>query len=159
MKRIALFFSASILIVAGLASQVGAQTRGAGYFPNSHGVAAKPFTTPNNDTISGSAKGQVLNAQGFYDDFVIQVNVARLTGTPTTGSSVKLFAGIDGVNFPFQVQTKANDTLAVAGTAPQHYAWDIGANHFPYYKVIYTPFGTHTAQINTQFAWALWLRH
>ena len=155
MKRLILITG---LLVSCLASQVGAQTRGTGWFADSHGKTRQPYTTPNYDTTGVSVKSQILQVSGFYDDLIIQVNVKRLTGTPSAGLSVHLYGGIDGVNFPFEIKAAANDTLAVTGTAPQNHLWDVGQSHFTYYKLMYTPFGTHTAQLSGQFLWSKFLR-
>jgi hypothetical protein len=147
-----IYLLAVAIVGSALMQPATAQTvsRTQGYFANTHGTVAKPFaTTKNYDTVTTVAKSQVINVTGFYDTFDVQFNVQKNTGTP--GGSAKLYGSLDGVSFPYQIGKATNDTLAVTNKTLQAYIWRLGMPDFPYYQVIYTPAGTQSVYIYTQW--------
>jgi hypothetical protein len=148
MKKLLFFAVALIGLTAISLPKADAQTiPPKGYFKAQNGLLG-PLAVDT--TAASTVKKQVLNATGYWDDLIIQAGLIKISGTPT--GSAKLYGGIDGVNFPYQIAKTAGDTLAVTNKASQYYVWDVGASNFPYYQVVYTPTGTtQSVKVQTYF--------
>ena len=143
MKNLLLFAALLIGLVAFKPPNVEGQISPPhGFFATSRGVNNGSVQ----DTVTTAPKIQTVNTSGYWDQFIVQVNLTKISGTP--GGSLKIMAGIDGVNYPYLA---AQDTLILANKPAQFKVWSLGTSTFPYYEVIYTPTGTQAVKMQTLY--------
>lgn len=144
MKKLLSIGIALMTLVAFTVPKADAQSQPpSGYVKTTHGTAGPTV----NDTVSTVAKSHALNTAGYWSQLLLQVNLNKISGT--AGGVVRVFAGLDGVNYPVRVAN--NDSLVVANVSAQFKIFDVGPTKYPYYKVVYTPTGTMSVKFQTYF--------
>lgn len=138
MKQLILILSIMIVSLAGVKAQNSVQN-----FTSDDTIhAAGLDTVSNTGTIT-----QTLKVTGKLSIFTIQAGVTKLTGTPSSGFSVKLYGSNNNVRWDYA--TTSTDTLAVTNVAAEQVkTWKLTSNPFLYYKIVYKGFGTQTSKVS-----------
>lgn len=139
MKRLILIASILIVSLAGVKAQRSVQ-----WFQSDQTIHKAGI-----DTNSGTASTTTyLKITGKLSGLTIMTGVTKLTGTPATGFSVKLYGSNDKAKWDYV--TTSIDTLAVGNVAPEQVKkWVFTSNPFLWYRIVCKGFGTQTSKLST----------
>src|SRR3569833_1294832 len=100
------------------------------------------------DTVVNTASvSQILKVPGKLTTLTFMAGVTKLSGTPTTGFSAKLYGSNNNVRW--DLATVSTDTLAVGNVTPEQVkTWKFTSNPYLYYKIVYKGFGTQTSKVS-----------
>ncbi len=132
-----------VVALSAVTLQVKAQHQfgGQGYFQSTptHGN----LDTANNTT----PLTQLFVLPGYWDVVSVQATFTKISGTTIAGSA-SLYGSIDNVGF-----TLIGSAYTVTNVTAQTASWSITSSIFKYYKLVVTPSGTESVQVQSPILW------